>query len=98
MFFQICLHDGPDVDPDARDDVDCGYVEKKLTEYVKRHVIGVETKPSIVEHCMYTVSWLPIKVENEKKNGIMEIEYTGQITYAVESLMLKSIAVMHSCL
>ena len=79
MFFQICLHDGPEVDPDARDDVDCGYVEKKLTEYVKRHVIGVETKPSIVEHCMYTVSWLPIKVENEKKREKWRLNIWGKL-------------------
>ena len=79
MFFQICLHDGPDVDPDARDDVDCGYVEKKLTEYVKRHVIGVETKPSIVEHCMYTVSWLPIKVENGKKMVSWRLNIWGKL-------------------
>ena len=79
MFFQICLHDGPDVDPDARDDVDCGYVEKKLTEYVKRHVIGVETKPSIMEHCMYTVSWLPIKVENGKKMVSWRLNIWGKL-------------------
>ena len=53
---KICLHTGPAVDPDARDDVDDSWVEKNTSEYVKRHVVGVEPKPSITEHCMYTVS------------------------------------------
>lgn len=52
---KICYHDGPDVDPDARDDVDHAWPEQAASEYIARHVIGVETKPSIVEHCMYTV-------------------------------------------
>lgn len=53
---KVCLHDGPDINPDARDDVDHEWVEENVSEYIKRHVTGVETKPSIVEHCIYTVS------------------------------------------
>ena len=54
--FQICLHDGPAIDPDARDDVDSSWVEKDTLEYVRRHFMGVEPKISIAEHCIYTVS------------------------------------------
>ena len=54
--FQICLHNGPAITPDARDDVDYSWVEKNTSEYVRRYVMGVEEKPSITEHCIYTVS------------------------------------------
>ena len=55
--FQVCLHNGPAIDPDARDDVDHSWVEKNTSEYVRRHVMSVEAKPSIAEHCIYTVSF-----------------------------------------
>ncbi|CAB3983049.1 peroxisomal sarcosine oxidase-like [Paramuricea clavata] len=53
---KICLHNGPAINPDARDDVDYSWVEKNTSEYVRRYVMGVEGKPSITEHCIYTVS------------------------------------------
>ncbi|XP_033096220.1 peroxisomal sarcosine oxidase-like [Anneissia japonica] len=55
---KICFH-GSDVeiDPDYRD-VDNGDTPQKdvelLTKYVKEHFEGVESKPCIIETCMYT--------------------------------------------
>ena len=55
-FPKVCFHHGPAIDPDARDDVDDTWVINLVAEFVRNHMIGVESKPSIVEPCIYTVS------------------------------------------
>ena len=52
---QLCLHSGPDVDAELRDTADAGYEVKLLENYVSRHFPRLESKPSIVESCIYTV-------------------------------------------
>ncbi|XP_069135738.1 peroxisomal sarcosine oxidase-like isoform X1 [Argopecten irradians] len=51
---KVCLHYGPTVDPDSRDDVDDLWVEKALQNYVREHVPGLEPCPVIKESCIYT--------------------------------------------
>ncbi|XP_069135761.1 peroxisomal sarcosine oxidase-like isoform X3 [Argopecten irradians] len=51
---KVCLHYGPTVDPDSRDDVDDLWVEKALQRYVREHVPGLEPWPVIKESCIYT--------------------------------------------
>ncbi|XP_028400345.1 peroxisomal sarcosine oxidase-like isoform X2 [Dendronephthya gigantea] len=53
---KFAIHGGPIVDPDARDMADHTDLEKNASEYVSRHIMGVEARPSIVEHCIYSVS------------------------------------------
>ena len=53
---QICSHNGPIVDPDKRD-VDPGSPSiPDVAAFIQKHFKGIELKPSIVEHCLYTVS------------------------------------------
>ena len=64
LFLQIGYHlRWKEVDPDNRDyniqgepQTDIEYLKK----YVARHLPGLETEPSIVENCMYTVSTLMV--------------------------------------
>ena len=54
---KICLHHGTNINPDSRDVTSS--VKHDVTEigqYIREHFENVEDKPSIVEHCMYTVS------------------------------------------
>ncbi len=55
---QVCSHTGPEVDPDHRD-ADVAFTNAKVTsEFISRFFKGVAKTPSIVEPCMYTVSYL----------------------------------------
>ncbi|XP_028400342.1 peroxisomal sarcosine oxidase-like [Dendronephthya gigantea] len=51
---KFCGHGGPLIDPDSRDVVDHSYLRRMTSEYVSRHIMGVEAQPSIEEHCIYT--------------------------------------------
>lgn len=53
---KVCLHVGPEIDPDNRDDADDSWVMEKITSYVSKCMPGLVPKPSIVETCMYTVT------------------------------------------
>ena len=53
--FQICRHDGKDVDPDRRDAVDATDDAAILKTFISKFFPGVEPDPSIVETCIYTV-------------------------------------------
>ena len=55
---QICLHWGPEVDPDIRDMADDSWVIDKMKGYVSRHFPELESEPAIAETCMYTVRYL----------------------------------------
>ncbi|CAB4044628.1 peroxisomal sarcosine oxidase, partial [Paramuricea clavata] len=52
---KVCYHDGPDVDPESRDKVDVTWTVDAAAEFVKQHLKGVESKPSIVQSCIYTM-------------------------------------------
>lgn len=51
---KACLHVGPDIDPDNRDDADDRWVREAITSYVTKCMPGLVPKPSIVETCIYT--------------------------------------------
>lgn len=53
---KVCLHYGPDIDPEDRDTADDSWVLEKITKYVADHFPNLLPKPSIVETCIYT--WL----------------------------------------
>eukprot|EP00105_Crassostrea_gigas_P038872 XP_019923020.1 PREDICTED: peroxisomal sarcosine oxidase isoform X1 [Crassostrea gigas] len=52
----ICLHWGPEVDPDSRDKADDSWVIDKMKRYIARHFPELEAEPAIAETCMYTMS------------------------------------------
>ncbi|XP_065937101.1 peroxisomal sarcosine oxidase [Magallana gigas] len=53
---KICLHWGPEVDPDSRDKADDSWVIDKMKRYIARHFPELEAEPAIAETCMYTWS------------------------------------------
>ncbi|KAK7088211.1 peroxisomal sarcosine oxidase-like [Littorina saxatilis] len=53
-YVKVCLHDGPDIDPDARDEADDTWVREKVTDYVRQHFPWLQGSPGIVEACIYT--------------------------------------------
>lgn len=58
FYFKICLHHGPEIDPDKRDDTDDSWVVERVSKYVKAHFPGLIPVPSIKETCIYTVTVL----------------------------------------
>lgn len=83
------LHDGPDIDPDARDDVEYSWVEKNISQYIKRHLLGVETEPSIVEHCIYTVKFSYLRCLNHPTPWLRASASVAKlsISFSVKSLL-----------
>lgn len=53
---KLCLHSGPAIDAELRDVADSEYELRLLKDYVTQHFPGLETKPSIVESCIYTMT------------------------------------------
>ena len=53
---KICLHTGPNINPDSRDIVDITPDKERLQEYISKNFPNVEPTPSIEESCIYTVS------------------------------------------
>lgn len=53
---QICLHTGPEVDPDHRDADPAPKTAEIVANTIKAHFKGISTTPAIYEPCMYTVS------------------------------------------
>lgn len=51
---KVCLHSGPSIDPDQRDKEDNSWVLERVTKYIVDYFPGLETKPSVVESCIYT--------------------------------------------
>jgi hypothetical protein len=56
LHLQLCLHSGPDIDPDNRDVVDDKWVIDGLSGFVAKHFPNLVPEPSIKETCIYTVS------------------------------------------
>jgi len=54
-YFQLCLHKGPSIDPEARDLADDSWVLERMKQYAARHFPGLEPTPHILESCIYTV-------------------------------------------
>ena len=54
--FQICLHEGPDCDPDSRDAADTEYLKLFLQTFIRDHFPGVESEVSVEESCIYTMT------------------------------------------
>lgn len=53
---KVCMHYGPKIDPDNRDDVDDSWVVEQAIQYVKDHFPGLIPVPSIRETCIYTMT------------------------------------------
>lgn len=54
---KVCVHGGVPCDPDERDKaVPDESLKLTAEEYVREHLPGLEATPSVVEHCMYTVT------------------------------------------
>ncbi|GFR85891.1 peroxisomal sarcosine oxidase [Elysia marginata] len=53
---KLCLHSGPAIDAELRDVTDSAYELRLLKDYVSKHFPGLESKPSIVESCIYTMT------------------------------------------
>ncbi|XP_067683658.1 peroxisomal sarcosine oxidase-like isoform X2 [Haliotis asinina] len=51
---KICLHYGPEIDAEFRDQADDKWAIDLMKEYVREHFPGLEPSPSIVETCIYT--------------------------------------------
>ena len=43
------------MDPESRDKVDVTWTVDAAAEFVKQHLKGVESEPSIVQSCIYTM-------------------------------------------
>ena len=57
QYEQICLHNGPPIDPDKRDNNQENARDIKIREtFISTYFPCVESKPSIQESCIYTVS------------------------------------------
>lgn len=54
---KMCLHTGPEINPDHRDDTDSTWVEERVTKFVAELLPFVDaSKPVIRESCIYTVT------------------------------------------
>lgn len=51
---KVALHNGPDIEPDKRDQVKGDWVMRTCNQFVRDVFPGLEPVPSIVEHCIYT--------------------------------------------
>lgn len=56
--FQICHHHGNTVDPDHRDAEPVAQSIPIVSQFIGKYLNGINTSPSIVESCLYTVSVL----------------------------------------
>ena len=58
---QICSNGGPATDPDVRDLVPGASSVSVVSDFIGTFFNFIDTKPSIVESCMYTVSvYVPV--------------------------------------
>ncbi|XP_052800944.1 peroxisomal sarcosine oxidase-like isoform X2 [Mya arenaria] len=53
---KICLHTGPDVDPDRRDAVDSRWVEDRMRAIIAQNFPGLDPTPAVTETCIYTMT------------------------------------------
>eukprot|EP00106_Octopus_bimaculoides_P018798 XP_014786240.1 PREDICTED: peroxisomal sarcosine oxidase-like isoform X2 [Octopus bimaculoides] len=53
---KFCLHKGPEVQPDHRDQVNSDWTLEKCKRVIEESFLGLEPEPSIVESCLYTMT------------------------------------------
>ncbi|GAB1607928.1 peroxisomal sarcosine oxidase-like [Argonauta hians] len=53
---KMFLHGGPEIDPNHRDQVESRYTVEKCEKLVREIFPGLESRPSILETCMYTMT------------------------------------------
>ncbi|XP_036369386.1 peroxisomal sarcosine oxidase-like isoform X2 [Octopus sinensis] len=53
---KFCLHDGPEVEPDHRDQANSDWILEKCKHLIEESFPGLEPEPSIVESCLYTTT------------------------------------------
>ncbi|XP_060077604.1 peroxisomal sarcosine oxidase-like [Ylistrum balloti] len=52
--YKLCLHYGPEIDPDRRDDTDSAWVLDNMKTFVANHFPLLEPHPAVTETCIYT--------------------------------------------
>ncbi|XP_060077609.1 peroxisomal sarcosine oxidase-like [Ylistrum balloti] len=52
--YKQCLHSGPEIDPDRRDDTDSSWVLDAIKQFAAEHFPLLEAHPAITETCIYT--------------------------------------------
>ncbi|CAD5113251.1 DgyrCDS2430 [Dimorphilus gyrociliatus] len=56
-FYKVCMHGGKDLsDPDFRDGSDDGEEVKIISNYVSKYMPFLDSRPAIVETCIYTMT------------------------------------------
>jgi len=53
---KICLHEGPEIDPDKRDSVSTQELKASLQSFLRTHCPGVDPEVAIEESCIYTLT------------------------------------------
>jgi len=53
---KICLHEGPEIDPDQRDTVSTQDLKASLQGFLRAHCPGVDPDVAIEESCIYTMT------------------------------------------
>jgi len=53
---KICLHEGPEIDPDKRDSVSTHELKASLQSFLRAHCPGVDPDVAIEESCIYTLT------------------------------------------
>ena len=76
----MCYHNGPETDPDNRDKPDTQGILRRMQGYVRDHMPSLESTPSIVEPCMYTVS---------VKNQFLHILFTFNLSISTSKLSVR---------
>ncbi|XP_033748628.1 peroxisomal sarcosine oxidase-like [Pecten maximus] len=52
--YKLCLHYGPEIDPDRRDIADSSWVLEDMKKFVAKHFPLLEPHPAVTETCIYT--------------------------------------------
>ena len=90
VLFQICLHEGPDCDPDSRDAADTEYLKLFLQTFIRDHFPGVESEVSVEESCIYTMTpdENPVIDLVPDTNIVIAVGFSGIILFWNKSLSL----------
>ena len=60
---QICAHHGLEADPDHPEkNYDDTEIIQLISSYIQKRLPRVEDKPSLIEHCFYTVSTIFLEI------------------------------------
>ena len=78
--FQICLHDGVKIDPDARDGVSTEEIKLFLKKFIRTHFPRVEPEVAVEESCIYTLTPDQNPIIDRipgKKNIVIGVGFSG---------------------